>query len=185
MIILSTIKTRTSGLIITGIMLVMASLLHCCVETQAFIQTTPFHTPTNVAVSSTLHDSWSRHQTSFAAQLTVNAASGSGPAVLSPPETIEKKDVEKDKSTERSEKFDSGGWEVRLYNDPMNKREFVARCLSTICGKSDSESFQIMMQAHNNGMGVIGRYMFEVAELYYGSLQEEGLLVDMVHVEDD
>lgn len=185
MVILSVIKKRTSGLVMISIMLVLASLLLSCVETQAFIHTSPFHTPSRVAVSSLLHGDCSQHRTSSAVQLTVNAASDSGPAVLSPPETIEKKDTEKDKVTERNEKFDSGGWEIRLYNDPFNKREFVARCLTTICGKSDSESFQIMMQAHNDGMGVIGRYMFEIAELYYSSLQEEGLLVDMVHVEDE
>jgi ATP-dependent Clp protease adapter protein ClpS len=42
-----------------------------------------------------------------------------------------------------------------------------------------------MMEAHNNGMGVVGRYAFEVAELYYASLQENGLLVDMVPVEEE
>ena len=103
--------------------------------------------------------------------------------MLDKPKTLEK--VDQDEATEKDSRFDAGGWEIRLYNDPFNKREFVARCLATICGKSDSESYQIMMQAHNNGMGVVGRYMFEVAELYYGSLQENGLLVDMVPVEEE
>jgi len=103
---------------------------------------------------------------------------------LEPPQTIEKKDVDVAKTTKRDKRTDSGGWEIRLYNDPFNKREFVARCLTTICGKSDGESFQIMMQAHNNGIGVIGRYVFEIAELYHSSLKEEGLMVDMVPVED-
>ena len=109
----------------------------------------------------------------------------SGPAVLDRPETIEDVDIDEDKTTEMDERTSSGGWEIRLFNDPFNKREFVARCLSTICGKSDSESYQIMMEAHKNGMGVVGRYMFEVAELYYNSLQENGLLVDMRPVDDD
>ena len=39
----------------------------------------------------------------------------------------------------------------QTFGSGFNKREFVARCLSTICGKSDTESYQIMMQAHNNG----------------------------------
>ena len=98
-----------------------------------------------------------------------------GPAVMEP-ETIEKvdADVDEDKKTQMDQRTSDGGWEIRLFNDPFNKREFVARCLTTICGKSDSESYSIMMEAHKNGMGVIGRYMFEVAELYYGSLQENG-----------
>lgn len=112
----------------------------------------------------------------------------SGPGVLDRPETIEKVDeevVEDKKTTEESDKSGRDGWEIRLFNDPWNKREFVARCLSTICGKSDTESYQIMMEAHKNGMGVVGRYMFEVAELYFQSLREEGLTVEMIQVDDE
>ena len=106
-----------------------------------------------------------------------------GPAVLDRPETIEKVDIDKD--TQRDNKLGGEGWEIRLFNDPFNKREFVARCLATICGKSDTESYQIMMEAHNNGMGVVGRYQFEIAELYYNSLRENGLMVDMIPVDDE
>mmetsp|Transcript_107116 Transcript_107116/g.309792 ORF Transcript_107116/g.309792 Transcript_107116/m.309792 type:complete len:151 (-) Transcript_107116:105-557(-) len=103
--------------------------------------------------------------------------------VLDRPKTIENTDIDKD--TEKSSKLGGEGWEIRLFNDPFNKREFVARCLSQVCGKSDTESYQIMMQAHNHGMGVVGRYQFEIAELYHGSLQENGLMVDMVPVDDE
>lgn len=116
-------------------------------------------------------------------QITSSQRSAStGPAVLDP-ETIEKVDLVDD--VEQEDKADDRSWEVRLYNDPFNKREFVARCLSEVCGKSDTESYQIMMAAHKNGMGVIGVYAFEVAELYYASLQENGLMVEMVPVGDE
>jgi ATP-dependent Clp protease adapter protein ClpS len=111
----------------------------------------------------------------------------SGPAVLDPPtKTVEKVVVnDEDKKIQQDEKVNTPGWEIRLFNDPFNKREFVARCLAEVCGKSDTESFQIMMQAHKHGMGIVGRYMFEIAELYYSSLREQGLMVDMVPVDDD
>jgi len=105
------------------------------------------------------------------------------------PKTVEEekikiiKDIEDD--TESKEKNGKDGWEIRLFNDPMNHRTFVAKCLCEICGKSDGESYQIMMQAHKNGMGVVGRYHYELAELYYGSLKEEGLTVEMVQVDDE
>lgn len=114
---------------------------------------------------------------------TVSSPLNDGPAVLDRPETIEDVDVMKD--TERANKLGGEGWEIRLFNDPFNKREFVARCLSTICGKSDTESYQIMMEAHKNGMGIVGRYQFEIAELYYNSLRENGLMVDMIPVDDE
>lgn len=104
-----------------------------------------------------------------------------GPATLEP-ETIEK--VKEDKK-EQSSGTKMPAWEVRLFNDPVNKREFVAMCLATICGKNDTESYQIMMQAHQNGMGIIGRYDFEIAELYNKSLRDNGLTVDMVPVDDE
>ena len=38
----------------------------------------------------------------------------------------------------------------------------------------------------NSGrMGVVGRYNLEIAELYYKSLKENGLTVDMVQVDDE
>lgn len=94
-------------------------------------------------------------------------------------------EIIKENVTEDEKKSGKNGWEIQLFNDPFNHRTFVAKCLCTICGKSDTESYQIMMQAHRNGMGVVGRYHYEIAELYYGSLKEEGLTVQMVEVDDE
>jgi ATP-dependent Clp protease adapter protein ClpS len=87
-----------------------------------------------------------------------------------------------DKTVEKENKYGGEGWEIRLWNDPFNKREFVARCLSTICGKSDTESYQIMMQAHNNG------YVFTriLGKLNVGSFDRRilfrGLTLEIVFV---
>ncbi|KAL3816357.1 hypothetical protein ACHAXA_000435 [Cyclostephanos tholiformis] len=77
------------------------------------------------------------------------------------------------------------GWLVRLYNDPMNKREFVARCLNDICGLGDGAAYDVMMKAHQTGIAVIGNYHRELAELYKARLSGEGLLIDMVPADDD
>jgi len=97
---------------------------------------------------------------------------------------LKKKKVIQRETVKKNEKTGGEKFQVRLYNDPFNKREFVARCLVEICGKNDGEAFAVMMEAHNNGKGVIGRYMFEQAETYLTSLKEQGLMVDMVPVED-
>lgn len=102
-----------------------------------------------------------------------------------PTKTDKKIEIIKEDATEDEKKSGKNGWEIQLYNDPFNHRTFVAKCLCTICGKTDTESYQIMMQAHKNGMGVVGRYHYEIAELYYGSLKEEGLTVEMVEVDDE
>lgn len=72
--------------------------------------------------------------------------------VIEKPQEKEKVvEILNDETVEEENKYGGEGWEIRLFNDPFNKREFVARCLIAICGKSDTESYQIMMQAHNDG----------------------------------
>jgi ATP-dependent Clp protease adaptor protein ClpS len=112
---------------------------------------------------------------------------GAGPSVLEPaiakPQVVEKVEVEK--KTEDETKYKKRGWAVRLFNDPMNKREFVAMCLSKVAGLTDGQAYQVMMQAHQNGVSVVGRYDQERAELYRDSLRDNGLTVDMIEVSDD
>lgn len=111
-----------------------------------------------------------------------------GPATVEPPSIVEEKTVEevvKDQEKESSSYTKRGGWAVRLFNDPMNKREFVAMCLSKIVGLSDGQAYQVMMQAHQNGVSIVGRFDYERAELYKVALVEHGLLCDMIPVEDD
>lgn len=115
--------------------------------------------------------------------LSATSSSSTGaPAVLDKPTT---KTPKKTSENVSSSKTPSNGWAVRLYNDPMNKREFVARCLSEICGLDDGAAFQIMMSAHQNGKSVIGNYAFEMAEFYRASLAGEGLTVDMISLDDE
>jgi ATP-dependent Clp protease adapter protein ClpS len=111
-----------------------------------------------------------------------------GPAVAEPPAVVEEtveEATKKDAKEQSASYTKKGGWAVRLFNDPMNKREFVSMCLAKICGISDGQAYQVMMAAHQNGLAVIGRYDFERAELYRDSLVEHGLVCDMIPVEED
>jgi ATP-dependent Clp protease adapter protein ClpS len=118
---------------------------------------------------------------------TITSRIYAGPATLEPPvkerEVIEK--IEKEEKTQSKQDYKRGGWAVRLFNDPMNKREFVALCLSKIVGLSDGQAYQVMMQAHQNGIGIVGRFDQERAELYKTALNDNGLTCDMVPVEDE
>ena len=71
--------------------------------------------------------------------------------VVDSPTETKKVEVIKENVVEDEKKSGKNGWEIQLYNDPFNHRTFVAKCLCTICGKTDTESYQIMMQAHKNG----------------------------------
>jgi ATP-dependent Clp protease adaptor protein ClpS len=53
---------------------------------------------------------------------------------------------------------------VLLHNDDYTTMEFVVEVLEGVFAKSPAEAFRIMMQVHENGLGVCGAYPFEIAE---------------------
>jgi len=130
-------------------------------------------------------------QAAFSLGVTRTARSSStrllaaGPATLDPPVKEKTEEIVKDEEKVSESYTKKGGWAVRLFNDIMNKREFVAMCLTKVCGLSDGQAYQVMMQAHQNGVSIVGRYDFERAELYRDSLVEHGLVCDMIPVEED
>ena len=56
-------------------------------------------------------------------------------------------------------------------------------CYSIVQQCLQQQQQQQRLQKHR--MGVIGRYHFEIAEQYHNSLQENGLTVDMIQVDDE
>eukprot|EP00552_Chaetoceros_brevis_P004810 CAMPEP_0197735586 /NCGR_PEP_ID=MMETSP1435-20131217/860_1 /TAXON_ID=426625 /ORGANISM="Chaetoceros brevis, Strain CCMP164" /LENGTH=44 /DNA_ID= /DNA_START= /DNA_END= /DNA_ORIENTATION= len=42
-----------------------------------------------------------------------------------------------------------------------------------------------MMQAHQNGIAVVGVFVYEVAEMYHGELKKNGIVCDLVPVEEE
>ena len=74
-------------------------------------------------------------------------------------------------------------WEVRIYNDGLNTREFVARCLVQYAGLGESAAYRTMMQAHQNGIAVVGRYVYELAEMYHDALKNNGIICDLIPVD--
>jgi ATP-dependent Clp protease adaptor protein ClpS len=124
----------------------------------------------------------------------VPSAMAGGPAVLDRPTVIERPTVVERPETERvvdkraaKERKGMGheAWEVRIYNDGLNTREHVARSLVQITGQTEMEAYQTMMQAHQNGIAVVGRWVYEVAEMYAEGLKKNGIVADMVPVEED
>jgi ATP-dependent Clp protease adaptor protein ClpS len=106
-----------------------------------------------------------------------------GPAVLDRPE-IEQKERVEDPTKERKG-LGSEAWEVRIYNDGMNTREHVARSLVQITGMSETTAYQTMMQAHQNGVAVVGRFVYEIAEMYQDALRKVGIVSDIVPVDEE
>jgi ATP-dependent Clp protease adapter protein ClpS len=103
-----------------------------------------------------------------------------GPAVLDRPATKGHDDVVKERVREGGE-----AWEVRIYNDGMNTREHVARSLVQITGMTEITAYRTMMQAHQNGIASVGRFCFEIAEMYNEGLRKQGIISDIVPVDED
>ena len=55
-------------------------------------------------------------------------------------------------------------YRVLLMNDDYTPMEFVVKILMTIFNKTQEEATQVMLNVHQNGVGVCGVYTFEIAE---------------------
>ena len=55
-------------------------------------------------------------------------------------------------------------FKVLLHNDDYTTMEFVINVLQTVFMKSSDEAKKIMLQVHNDGVGVCGVYTHEIAE---------------------
>ncbi|NWG47492.1 MAG: ATP-dependent Clp protease adapter ClpS [Alphaproteobacteria bacterium] len=55
-------------------------------------------------------------------------------------------------------------YKVLMLNDDYTPMEFVVHVLQQFFNKSREDATRIMLQVHNNGVGLCGLYTFEVAE---------------------
>ena len=69
--------------------------------------------------------------------------------------------------TETKEKIkveEPGMYDVVFINDDITPMEFVIRVLQKIFHKSIDEANKLTLQIHNEGKGIVGSFVFEVAE---------------------
>jgi ATP-dependent Clp protease adaptor protein ClpS len=109
-----------------------------------------------------------------------DAVMASGPAFLERTAERRTKEPTRERKLQGNE-----NWEVRIYNDGLNTREHVARSLVQVTGMSELIAYQTMMQAHQNGIAVVGRWVFEVAEMYHDELKRNGIVCDIIPVDED
>jgi ATP-dependent Clp protease adapter protein ClpS len=115
-------------------------------------------------------------------------AASSGPAILDRP-AVEVQRISREQVAEpvkeRKGLGDGEAWEVRIYNDGLNTREHVARSLVQVTGLSELQAYQTMMHAHYNGIAVVGRWVYEIAEMFHDALKKKGIVCDLVPVGDE
>lgn len=55
-------------------------------------------------------------------------------------------------------------YKVLLHNDNYTTMDFVVYILISVFHHSDSDALRIMLQVHNQGVGIAGVYTYEIAE---------------------
>mgnify|MGYP001435845379 CR=1 FL=1 len=67
-------------------------------------------------------------------------------------------------------------YKVLLHDDPVNTMDYVAETLRTVLPQlSEQDAIKIMLDAHNNGVGLVIVCDLEPAEFYSESLKSKGL----------
>src|ERR1700694_2750826 len=56
-------------------------------------------------------------------------------------------------------------YKVLIHNDDFTSMGFVVFILQTVFGRSEGEALQLMLQVHNEGLGVAGLYTYEIADM--------------------
>ena len=56
-------------------------------------------------------------------------------------------------------------FKVLLHNDDFTTMEFVVFVLEYVFNRDSAEAFSIMLQVHNDGLGIAGIYPYEIATM--------------------
>lgn len=63
-------------------------------------------------------------------------------------------------------------YKVLLHNDDYTPMEFVVQVLMEIFLKDEMSAMRIMLNVHNQGSGLCGRYSYEIAETKIAKVHE-------------
>lgn len=67
------------------------------------------------------------------------------------------------------------GYRVLLHNDNYNTMEYVVQVLMETVSLSEPQAVSVMMETHQNGIGLVTTCALEHAEFYCESLKSRGL----------
>ena len=85
-----------------------------------------------------------------------------------------------DKANQKGKKY-----KLLLFNDNVNRREYVARVLvQNIPDLTQADAYVVMQKAHKSGMAVVGVWVFEMAEAYCEGLKTGGLIASITEEDD-
>eukprot|EP00569_Conticribra_weissflogii_P007620 CAMPEP_0171330326 /NCGR_PEP_ID=MMETSP0878-20121228/1934_1 /TAXON_ID=67004 /ORGANISM="Thalassiosira weissflogii, Strain CCMP1336" /LENGTH=161 /DNA_ID=CAMNT_0011830599 /DNA_START=177 /DNA_END=662 /DNA_ORIENTATION=+ len=107
----------------------------------------------------------------------------SGPATIDSP-SIEAPQKRRRYDADEEHKMEEDKSILRIFNDSINTREYVSRCLVQVVGLSEDRAYETMMHAHEFGLAAVGKYATPTAQMLAERLCVSGVRADFVQTDE-
>jgi len=84
---------------------------------------------------------------------------------------------------EKVEEAFEKGWNVIVWNDPINLMTYVVFVFMKVLAFNKEKATKHMLEVHKNGKSIVATETREKAELYHQQIQAHGLMVTIEHVQ--
>jgi ATP-dependent Clp protease adapter protein ClpS len=124
-----------------------------------------------------------RHHSSWPLYMSVPASSSTS-ITLDRPSTFQpQKSTDYDQTTDDALNPD-GPYTLRLFDDNLNTKEWVARSLVYVVGLCEQDAYAKMTEAHTMGIAKVGDYRFDIAECYRREMLKNEIKCDVIPAEE-
>jgi ATP-dependent Clp protease adaptor protein ClpS len=82
-----------------------------------------------------------------------------------------------EQTKEKVEEAFAKGWNVIVWNDPVNLMSYVVFVFMRVLGFNKEKATRHMLEVHHNGKSIVATETREKAELYHQQIQSHGLTV--------
>ena len=91
-------------------------------------------------------------------------------------------EIQEDAKEKIEEAFEKG-WNVIVWNDPINLMTYVVFVLMKVLAFTKEKATKHMLEVHQKGKSIVATETREKAELYYQQIQAHGLTVTIEQVQ--
>jgi ATP-dependent Clp protease adaptor protein ClpS len=89
----------------------------------------------------------------------------------------------KEDTKEKVEEAFEKGWNVIVWNDPINLMTYVVFVFMKVLAFTKEKATKHMLEVHKRGKSIVATETREKAELYYQQIQAHGLMVTIEQVQ--
>ena len=89
----------------------------------------------------------------------------------------------KEDAKEKIEEAFAKGWNVIVWNDPINLMTYVVFVFMKVLAFTKEKATKHMLEVHQKGKSIVATETHEKAELYHQQIQAHGLMVTIEQVQ--